>query len=101
MKPVNFEAKTAELEAKYGQKMTPEDVITSIIYPKVFEEYMDFLKEYGWKVSWLSTEVFLSGMIIGQIVNVDLPELGTSDGFVSTTSDCNCIQGIFFVFLFQ
>jgi hypothetical protein len=65
--------------------MTPEDVITSIIYPKVFEEYMDFLKEYGWKVSWLSTEVFFSGMVIGQLVNVDLPDgSGNHDSLVST-----------------
>ena len=82
MRPVDFDAKTAELETKYGQKMTPEDVITSIIYPKVFEEYMDFLKEYGWKVSWLSTEVFFSGMIIGQDVHVHLPEVGNPDTFV-------------------
>jgi pyruvate carboxylase len=82
LKPVDFDAKTAELEAKYGQKMTPEDVITSIIYPKVFEEYMDFLKEYGWKVSWLTTEVFLSGMVIGQIVNVYLPEVGNPDNLL-------------------
>lgn len=72
--PADFEEEKAELEAKYGQTMTDEDVISALLYPKVFDEFMANRSKYGWKLTWLDSETYFFGLLIDQQVSVSYPD---------------------------
>jgi pyruvate carboxylase len=73
LRPVDFEAERKKLEQKYDRKISDEDLISALIYPKVFEEYVEFQKEYGWKVPYIPTDAFFFGLKIGQKITIYLP----------------------------
>jgi len=76
--PADFEDERASLEAKYGQKMTDEDVISALLYPKVFDEYMTNRRKFGWKLTWIDSETYFFGMVIDQTVKTFYPDDGKS-----------------------
>jgi pyruvate carboxylase len=39
----------------------------------VFEEYVEFQKEFGWKVPYIPTDAFFFGLKIGQKITIPLP----------------------------
>jgi pyruvate carboxylase len=39
LKPVDFEAERKKLEQKYDRKITDEDLISALIYPKVIDSF--------------------------------------------------------------
>lgn len=45
--PANFAAIKSELMEKYGPGVTDTDVMSYVMYPKVFEEYKAFISHYG------------------------------------------------------
>lgn len=52
------------LRSKYDD-ITPEDIMSAAMYPKVFEEYKDFCTQFG-PVDCLNTRLFLDGPKIAE-----------------------------------
>ncbi|KRM62372.1 pyruvate carboxylase [Paucilactobacillus vaccinostercus DSM 20634] len=69
--PIDFKAVQAELEQKVGHSVTFEEVISYVLYPKVFLDYVDRQKQYG-AVTVLDTPTFFQGMRIGERVDIEL-----------------------------
>lgn len=76
--PADFEEEKAELEAKYGQTMTDEDVISALLYPKVFDDFMAGRNKFGWKLNWLDSESYFFGLLIDQQVQISYPDDNTT-----------------------
>ena len=79
MPPYNFDVARETLEAKWANKDAADkreiirdfDVMSYALYPNVFDEYMEFKKEYG-AVSHMDTRTFLTGIKAGEEVEVQL-----------------------------
>ncbi|XP_069015393.1 pyruvate carboxylase, mitochondrial [Embiotoca jacksoni] len=69
--PMDFKALEEGLQASYGDEITPEDVMSAAMYPKVFQEYKDFTANFG-PVDCLSTRLFLDGPKIAEEFEVEL-----------------------------
>lgn len=72
MEPVDFEAVRAELAEKMTTgEPTDHDVMSYILYPKVFLDYLTMIEKYG-DVTVLDTPTFFKGMRLGETVEVEL-----------------------------
>ncbi|KGL37732.1 pyruvate carboxylase [Listeria sp. SHR_NRA_18] len=72
MEPVDFEAVRAELAGKMTTgEPTDHDVMSYILYPKVFLDYLTMIEKYG-DVTVLDTPTFFKGMRLGETVEVEL-----------------------------
>ncbi|KAM7377445.1 hypothetical protein PAMA_013975 [Pampus argenteus] len=69
--PMDFKALEEGLRASHGDEITPEDVMSAAMYPKVFQEYKDFTANFG-PVDCLSTRLFLDGPKIAEEFEVEL-----------------------------
>ncbi|XP_037613831.1 pyruvate carboxylase, mitochondrial [Sebastes umbrosus] len=69
--PMDFEALEAGLRSAHGEEITPEDVMSAAMYPKVFQEFKDFTSNFG-PVDCLSTRLFLDGPKIAEEFEVEL-----------------------------
>ncbi|CAL1527525.1 unnamed protein product [Lymnaea stagnalis] len=69
--PVDFQEIKDNLEDKYGNWITEEDVMSAALYPKVTDEYLDFRNKYG-PVDKLDTKTFLVGPKIASETEVFL-----------------------------
>ncbi|HEX3726355.1 MAG TPA: pyruvate carboxylase [Pirellulales bacterium] len=69
--PVDFKATSAELEKKIGHAPTKQEVLSYLVYPKVFTEYVTHYDAYS-DVSVLPTEVYFYGLEAGQEVAVEI-----------------------------
>jgi len=67
----NFEEAEALLKDKYGEGITPQDVLSHAMYPKVFADWQNFLSVYG-EVEKLPTHLFLQPMKEGDEVKLDM-----------------------------
>jgi pyruvate carboxylase len=65
MKPYDFAAARESLTEKFGRGITSTDVLSYALYPKVYEEYREFLDTYG-DLSTLPTRYFLRKPQIGE-----------------------------------
>jgi len=79
MAPFNFDVARETLEAKWASKdaankreiIRDVDVMSHALYPKVFDEYMEYKKEYG-DLTHTDTRTFLTGIKTGEEVVVQL-----------------------------
>ncbi|XP_041926569.1 pyruvate carboxylase, mitochondrial [Alosa sapidissima] len=69
--PLDFEGLEANLKSVWGEEITPEDVMSAAMYPKVFQEYKEFTAQYG-PVECLNTRLFLDGPKIAEEIEVEL-----------------------------
>jgi pyruvate carboxylase len=69
--PVDFEKVRAELLEKHGGPVEDEHVISSVLYPSVFDDYIRHRKRYG-LVSLLDTRIFHEGMKPGESGTIEL-----------------------------
>lgn len=69
--PVDFEEVKVELEALIGFEPTHEQVLSYLMYPQVFLDYMKMQEEYG-EVSLLDTPTFFHGIRVGETVSVEI-----------------------------
>ena len=67
----DFQATSKELQAKLGRDATDQETVTSALYPKVFDEFLNHLRDYG-DVSLLPTPIFFYGPSIGEEFSIDL-----------------------------
>ncbi len=73
LQPIDFEVSFKNFKEKFGQDYTFEDYLSYEMYPKVFEEYHDFNKEFGY-VAFIPTTAFFYGLKIGEEILVRLDE---------------------------
>jgi len=71
--PVDFEKLKNELIDKFNITPDMRDILSYALYPKVFEEYTTFIKQYG-DLSRMNSHVFFEGLRIGVPVDVELDE---------------------------
>lgn len=57
---IDFAKLKSELVEKHGDSITDTDVLSSALYPKVFDDYQDFRKTYG-PVDKLDSKTFFVG----------------------------------------
>ena len=70
LSPVDFDSLKAELVEKHeDMEIRDTDVMSAALYPKVFDEYAEFLTKYG-PVDKLDTRTFLDGPQIAEEINV-------------------------------
>ncbi|TKS92771.1 Pyruvate carboxylase, mitochondrial [Collichthys lucidus] len=69
--PLDFKALEEGLRAAHGEEITPEDVMSAAMYPKVFQEFKEFTANFG-PVDCLSTRLFLDGPKIAEEFEVEL-----------------------------
>lgn len=69
--PVDFENVRKELEEKQLKEVTEQDIISYVLYPKVYEQYMTTQEQYG-NVSLLDTPTFFFGMRNNETVEIEI-----------------------------
>ena len=69
--PADFAKARTELEAKLRRPPSEQDVISYLLYPKVFAEFAEYEAKYS-DLSVLPTPVFFYGMQNGEEVSVDI-----------------------------
>ncbi|MBE3562520.1 MAG: pyruvate carboxylase [Hydrogenibacillus schlegelii] len=69
--PADFEAIARELEEKLGRTPAFEEVLSYVLYPKVFLEYAEHVERYG-DVSVLDTPTFFYGLRPGESTTVEI-----------------------------
>ena len=61
LEDIDFDKMRQQLSVKLDRSVTSHEVLSSVLYPKVFEEFSDTYKEFG-DVSVIATPEFLYGM---------------------------------------
>ena len=61
----DFDAARAELEARDGAPVSDQDLMSHVMYPDVYREYRDHIREYG-NVSILPTRAFVIGLAVNE-----------------------------------
>ena len=69
--PIDFDKDLATFYEKYGDDLAVCDFLSYSFYPKVFEEYIQFHREYG-DVDAVPTPLFLYGMKVGEDTTVEI-----------------------------
>lgn len=69
--PADFAAARAPLAHRLGRDPTDAETVSSLLYPKVFAEYIDFQKKYS-DPSILPTDAFFFGLEFNTEVVIDL-----------------------------
>jgi pyruvate carboxylase len=69
--PADFTIARKELDSKLGRPITDQDVVSYLLYPKVFTEFAEHQANYS-DVSVLPTPVFFFGMEKGEEINVEI-----------------------------
>ena len=69
--PVDLDVARRELEGTLGRQVSDTDLASSLMYPKVFREYAEHLREYG-DVSLLPTSPFFYGLRDREEIAVDI-----------------------------
>ncbi len=69
--PTDFEAIGKKLETKLGRPAKMREIVTSALYPKVYDEFVTHVQRYG-DVSLLPTPIFFYGPLIGEEFSVDI-----------------------------
>ncbi len=70
-KPVDFAAVKQSLTDHLKRPVTDEEVISAILYPKVFEDFENFVAQNG-PVSRLDTPTFFQGIRRGETIDVEV-----------------------------
>lgn len=68
---MDFQALEKQLRETHGDDITPEDVMSAAMYPKVFQEFKEFTNQFG-PVDCLNTRLFLDGPKIAEEFEVSL-----------------------------
>jgi len=72
MPPADLAGLGAELRALHGPSITPRDVLSAALYPKVFEEFKEWEMRYSRYTSVLPTRAFLAPLAEDEEVEVEL-----------------------------
>ena len=70
-KPVDFDKELKEFQKQFGEDLTLLDFLSYKFYPKVFEESLQFWREYG-DISEVTTPIFFYGMKMGEDTTIEI-----------------------------
>lgn len=71
LEDVDFEKLNVELGALLKRLVTSEEVLSHVLYPKVFEDYTTTNKEFG-DVSVIDTPEYLYGLRLGEEIEIEI-----------------------------
>ncbi|OCH91007.1 pyruvate carboxylase [Obba rivulosa] len=71
LQPLDFKKIKAELRSKYGKHITDSDVTSYVMYPKVFDEFQNFVAKYG-DLSIMATRYFLGRPDVGEEMHIEI-----------------------------
>ena len=71
LKPVDFDEIREQLQDKNYGKVTEQDIISYVLYPKVFDQFIQTRQQYG-NLSLLDTPTFFFGMRNGETVEIEI-----------------------------
>jgi pyruvate carboxylase len=71
LEPLDFDAVEKDLRDRYGDGIAEHDVMSYVMYPKVFEEWSEFGAKYG-DVSVIPTRQFVAPMQVGQEMSFEI-----------------------------
>ena len=71
LEDVDFDQVKKYLDEKYNMYANMKDVLSYTLYPKVFEEYLEYLQEYG-DLSRMGSDIFFHGLREGEICEVEI-----------------------------
>lgn len=71
LKPVDFDEIREQLQDKNYGEVTEQDIISYILYPKVFDQFIQTRQQYG-NLSLLDTPTFFFGMRNGETVEIEI-----------------------------
>ncbi|GAA5038942.1 pyruvate carboxylase [Marivirga lumbricoides] len=73
LEPIDFEKEFQDFKKKFDKNRTELDLLSYLLYPKVYEEYYQHMQEYG-DVWYIPTLAFFYGMKNGQELLVEIGE---------------------------
>ncbi|KAI6190009.1 Pyruvate carboxylase [Aphelenchoides bicaudatus] len=73
LKPLDFDKVRKSLEEKHGRKLRDVDIMSSVMFPKVFDEFETFRARYG-PVDKLNTRVFFTGLDLAEETSVEIEQ---------------------------
>jgi pyruvate carboxylase len=71
LEEVNFDELKNSLQNELGRKVTNLEILSYALYPKVFQEYLNTVEQYG-NISFLDTPTFLYGLRLGEEIEVEI-----------------------------
>lgn len=71
LEDINFNHLSDELQKEIGRKVTNLETLSYALYPKVFQEYLNTVEQYG-NISVLDTPTFLYGLRLGEEIEVEI-----------------------------
>lgn len=71
--PVDFDAARADVEKAVERSISDHELLSALLYPKVFQEYAEHRRRYG-DLSRLPTPVFFNGLAIGEETSVHIDQ---------------------------
>ncbi|WP_153983332.1 pyruvate carboxylase [Staphylococcus hominis] len=71
LKPVDFDEIREQLQDKNYGEVTEQDIISYVLYPKVFDQFIQTRQQYG-NLSLLDTPTFFFGMRNGETVEIEI-----------------------------
>jgi pyruvate carboxylase len=69
--PLDLSSTRSELSSKLNREIDDDDLYSSLMYPQVFEEFVQFVDEYG-DVSVLPTSAYFYGLQPDEEINVEI-----------------------------
>ena len=100
LEPLDLETSLKDLRAKYGDDVTTEDLMSWVMYPKVYEQYKADIEAWG-DVSKLPTRAYIEPMELGEEISVELEKgktLGIKLNAVGTLDVKSGMREVFFDF---
>ena len=70
---IDLAKEAVKIKKKYGNKTTDDDLFSSLMYPKVYDDFRDFRNKYG-DVSVLPTTAYFHGLKPGEEISIDIEE---------------------------
>ncbi|NEZ46788.1 pyruvate carboxylase [Clostridium niameyense] len=69
----NFHKIKKHLKEKFNLDASEKEIMSYALYPEVFEQYLNFLNEYG-DLSSMGSDVFFHGLYEGEIAEIEIEE---------------------------
>jgi pyruvate carboxylase len=73
LEPEDFEKIKNDLAKKHNIEPTMQDILSSALYPKVFDDYLTYLHEYG-DFSRMGSDIFFHGIKEGETCEIEIAD---------------------------
>ncbi len=73
LKPFDFEGAKEYLSKKYKKFPTKKDLLSYSLYPKVYEDYLKYIEEYG-DLSMMGSDIYFHGLREGETCEIQIKE---------------------------